>query len=529
MPDGWGSDYPYQVANFVSSEMNFVQLEDRNVADEVFYVIGWASPAVWGGLIVSWLLRTDDLGQTWTWMLISDIDVTAGWKYPDSSVIRKGYGSANIWHSPPVYDCGPGAAQFTEILEVSGSGNATGPADGNYAGWTLHQYDCWENYIAGFEAEISLVVDFGQVYQAQQIEILGGKVSGCWSFDDVVVETSAGGPSYYYAIAYNASIESQDPYGYPGGHPAGWTLIANTQWLKFKDPLPWSWFSLYNNPGSPLSLRYLYLDMDGHDPLTPIIPCSGVKGVDTVRIYTGAPTYSVQVLGLAVDFRYGSYVYVTYKDLDANIVYIDKILVADDGTMTVTQTEALASGANAALYPRVVYAPNLEPYWDWEHIVYCYGAVDVGADVTGSLLRSHTEVMSFSQELDAATQAALLATDDYVSAVAMYGDGSGALMKIYVFCSNQEIYSATPDYFFNTSPLTWAYEGDLPFVIGRFGLSVGYDVGLTTLFGNAVAAGAAQITSDDEPYTTPHIDRTGDYGTGWVSAMEWITPWIESD
>lgn len=441
-----------------------------------------------------------DLGVTWTWTQVYAVEEggsepVTGWLYPESTNAWHGAATASIWHTDPPYPCGPGSAVYAEKMAVSNAGAGIDD-DGSMITWTLYQYPCNLLFNSAYLARAGFVADFGQVVtNVTKIEIESGMVSG------TAGRTAPGYPRVYYSELYNSSIEVQAPYGYPNNStPTGWTLLNYFNWIAFDDAFGVR--EVYNDPGTPLDLQYLFMNGEFEDALSPTYPNAWVCGVDHVRVYgTFTPSGGTCTpWGIAVDFEDGSNVYVTYKwsGGGTSIGYLDTY----DSDLNLANSTSLNSYGASVAYPRVVWQPDVANFGD---IVYVFGAGSSGGLMLESLDAGVT-ITDRSGDLSAVTA---------VVALAAKGDGAGQVTAFQAFTDTPDIYAEMA--------WTWSLVGSVPFTLHRNALSIAYDAALTAAVGNS-AAGAAMAETSPSPYST-YTDITGGLPVdGGCVRLEWITP-----
>jgi len=444
--------------------------------------------------------KSTDLGVSWTWTRVYAVEEggsapITGWLYPSSTNAWHGAATASIWHTNPPYPCGPGSAVYAEKMAVSNV-DAGIEDDGSNITWTLEQYPCNSLFSSAYLARAGFVADFGQVVtNVTKIEIESGMISG------TAGRTAPGYPRVYYSELYNSSIEVQDPYGYPNNStPAGWTLLNYFNWIAFDDAFGVR--EIYNDPGTPIDLQYLFMNGEFEDALSPTYPNAWSCGVDHVRVYgTFTPSGGTCTpWGLAVDFEDGSNVFVTYKWTGGG-TSIGYLATYDSDLNLVNSVDLNSYGASVA-YPRVVYQPDVADFGD---IVYVFGAGSAGGLVLESLDAGVT-LTDRSGDLSAVTA---------VVALAAKGDGAGQVTAFRAFTDTPDVYAETA--------WTWGLVGSVPFTLHRNALSIAYDAALTAAVGNS-EAGAAMAETSPSPYSA-YTDITGGLLIdGGCVRLEWITP-----
>jgi len=274
---------------------------------------------------------------------------------------------------------------------------------------------------------------------------------------------------------------------------------------------------MYN--GTPLNdLQFTFHRTGTGDALTPVYPTEqdAKWGVDAIRVYgTKAPVSAdVFPIGLAVDLEEGTKIYVTYKKVGLDESGTNWLAVYDEDLTLLTNINLSGGGYLwsffAPVYPRCVWQPTVA---DFGFIVYLFGPAE-GIVGTAKVFKF---VMNDPVD-DLPTVTICPPTTDIVpvSALATKGDGAGGLLKHCAFLGDNRVYNAADDFI-------WSYVGDAPFVPHRRGISIAYDVNLTSLLTNAGAAAAMAETA-----LFPYIAWTNITDAlpidGGIVYAEWITP-----
>ncbi len=483
----------------------------NNAVDGVLYAIGDYYD---GNDRIFVLVRSPDMGTTWTIgriMKSSCGSSGVGWHYPTDVDLYDAYGSANIWHAPPTYDCGPGAARFSEYV-ISGAGpDALGADDDVFVTFTLEQYDCNENYLPGVYGHGAVTADFGTtITDIQQVQIKSGTISGDWS------AVNLGSPGFYTIDGYNVSVEANSPYGVTTMAPVGWSHRGSPQWLP-AGGVAWrdTWIAGGGAPGQrvgapwdqPFSAQFLHYKGEMTESLFPDVGADGVRGVDAIRVYGNKASSGMtdaSALDMWVDFETGENIWVTIEDCDGHIEFYSFDPDLELPTPGIDMTSVHGYYVSGGI--RGVYKPTVENYGD---IVYVYGAI--GGGPIACILESTDGGGSF-----ASVWASVVGV---VQSLLAEGDGSGQLGDFYAFLTDLSIYRGD-------SP-GWVMSniGSAPFLADFRSLaqSVGYDTNLTMLICNT-EAGALAAELAQEPYDTYTNVTDGLPGGGIVHA-EWITPW----
>ena len=465
----------------------FVDLDCPNDITETFFALLRNA-----GSTKTYLAKTEDLGLTWVYHQIGGVGITDGTYYYATEV--------NDWGGGEGYENIGGGWWRYWYNELEDLGNLAGQADGSYA--RSHHYS--ENHLAGTGSkgynihEQGFVCDMGVVVSGvgSQIALKCGWENG---FNGAF-------PAIYVAsteAAYNLACNCP-----PGTNPrtlAGWTNLGGFCWTYNGAGCPHSQGQAWA-PSKTTNSTFRYLMIVAGNGTIAQPPGSFYWDGDAIRVLgTTVTEMDSRPFGMAIDFEDGTRIYVTFASTDPVTMNESIYLAQFDADMVMQHAFSLTNSDSVlGAYPRTVWQPTVANFGD---IVAVHGSQVGPTGYVGYSTDGGVTVVDQTGALTAVTD---------VTALGAKGDGAGAALY-------WNAYTDTPNVYTEDGAWTWALQGATPFEPHRRGLSIAYDLGLTSLLTNSGAA-AAMAETAPMPYSG-WTDITDALPIdGGIVFAEWITP-----
>lgn len=336
-PNTWGDDPAPTL-----EDLTFIQRSDNIHKNKHHYFIAiWDSDAA--GAWRSWLLATQDDGESWVWKAVTSVIMDDdGYIYPSTMKACLGWSGS----SPgPNFAC------------TGGQGTAVGEADGEYL--TMH-YSANSEFTPDADYRINIIFDFGaQLAGIKKFYVRGYKTGTLYD--------------NYSEGLYTTSDANWDA-AYSGGDLSGWAPLGD---FDIFDPAPGTpaWYRTGGDVPSNKNFRYFALQnviktgywVDGSEWLC-----------DTIRVEGSVSIPAQKGIWLDVDTETGDYLYMVSWTGDDELV-LEKI---NTSTLATVSSISLGACTLAELNGGTYYAAPYTPTFNASR-VYVFGRMNAPAGLAG--------------------------------------------------------------------------------------------------------------------------------------------------